>query len=34
VIADKAVHGGTAPESVRAAIAQLEQKLATLEKSP
>ena len=34
VIADKAVRGGTAPEAVRAAIAQLEEKLATLEKSP
>jgi len=33
-IADKAVRGGTAPEAVRAAIAQLEEKLATLEKSP
>jgi len=33
VIADKAVRGGTAPESVRAAITQLEEKLATLEKS-
>jgi argininosuccinate lyase len=34
VIAAKAVRGGTAPEAVRAAIAQLEEKLATLEKSP
>jgi len=34
VIADKAVRGGTAPEAVRAAIAQLEEKLAALEKSP
>lgn len=34
VIADKAVRGGTAPEAVWAAIAQLEEKLATLEQSP
>jgi argininosuccinate lyase len=33
VIANKVVLGGTAPESVRAAIAQLEQKLTTLEKT-
>jgi argininosuccinate lyase len=34
VIANKVVPGGTAPESVRAAISQLEQKLAHLEKTP
>jgi argininosuccinate lyase len=34
VIANKAVPGGTAPDSVRAAIAQLEQKLSELEKTP
>jgi len=34
VIANKVVLGGTAPESVRAAIAQLEQNLTQLEKQP